>query len=257
MRSAGIPLSLLIICACGSSTVENTAPVATVSAPVDTFYATIGEIRLPNGFVRIAADSGSFAAWLRKVPLKRSKEVRLYNGDLKYNQAAQFAVVEIPVGDKDLQQCADVAMRFRAEYLFSLKRYSEIRFADYSGKWYIWQGQDNRLAFERYLQQVFGWCGSASLEKQLKPVKVFSDIQPGDVLIQGGFPGHAITVVDMAVDANGKKIFMLAQGYQPAQDIHVLRNFDSETLSPWYKVNGDGDILTPEWVFRRDQLRRW
>jgi hypothetical protein len=161
------------------------------------------------------------------------------------------------VGKKDLQQCADVVMRFRAEYLYASKRFKEIGFMDYSGKWYLWGQNENRKSFDQYLQLVFGWCGSASLEKQLKPVNDFNTIQPGDVLIRGGFPGHAMIVVDMATNEHGKKIFMLAQGYQPAQDIHIVNNPTDKNLSPWFETESGKEIITPEWTFQRSQLRSW
>jgi hypothetical protein len=100
-------------------------------------------------------------------------------------------------------------------------------------------------------------CGSASLSKQLKPVNSFSQIQPGDVLIRGGFPGHAVIVMDVAVNALGKKIYLLAQSYMPAQDIHVLKNPMNTDLSPWYEVNEDNIITTPEYTFTQHELRRW
>src|SRR5215216_2798811 len=84
-------------------------------------YDSIIAISLPVGYERIKVQPGSFGEWLRKTPLKKDKSVHLYNGQLKRNQSAQFAVVDIPVGDKDLQQCADAVMRLRAEYLFSQK----------------------------------------------------------------------------------------------------------------------------------------
>lgn len=219
--------------------------------------SAIGKIPVPEGYTRINAGTGSFAAWLRQVPLKRDKTVYLYNGKAKGNQTAQYAVIDIPVGDKDLQQCADAVMRLRAEYLFAEKKYGDIAFMDYSGKWYTWTGGDDRTAFEKYLQNVFGWCGSASLEKQLKPVNIFADIQTGDVLVTGGFPGHAVTVVDMATNKEGEKIFLLAQGYQPAQDMHVLVNSNDLSLSPWYRIPDTDDVYTPEWKFYKKSLRRW
>lgn len=101
---------------------------------------TIGAIPVPKGYERMSSPVGSFASWLRTVPLKTDKTVYLYNGQLKPNQEAQFVVVNISTGKRDLQQCADVVMRFRAEYLFAEKNYADIAFMDYKGKWYKWQG---------------------------------------------------------------------------------------------------------------------
>jgi hypothetical protein len=68
--------------------------------------------------------------WLRKRGLKKDKTVYLFNGAEKKIQSAQFAVLDIPVGDKDLQQCADAVMRLRGEYLFASKNFSDIIFTD-------------------------------------------------------------------------------------------------------------------------------
>jgi hypothetical protein len=220
-------------------------------------YKNIGEIPVPEGFERNKSKPGSFEEWLRNIPLKKDKTVYLYNGSIKPNQTAQFAVVDMTVGNRDLQQCADAVMRFRAEYLYSEKRFSEIAFMDDSRKWYRWSGFANRIAFDNYLQKVFGWCGSASLEMQLKPVPDFNTINSGDVLVKGGYPGHAMIVVDVAVNDRGKKIYMLAQSYQPAQDIHILVNPLNEKLSPWYEVNDNEEIITPEWKFMKKNLKRW
>ncbi|MEO7984494.1 MAG: DUF4846 domain-containing protein [Bacteroidota bacterium] len=256
MRNCIIFLFLLISSGCQqqSSKPMETGDPGIAKTPV---YHTIGEIDVPTGYQRMVAEPGSFAAWLRTIPLKKDKTVYLYNGKIKPNQSAQFAVIDIPVGNKDLQQCADAVMRLRAEYQYAQKDFSGIAFMDYNNKWYKWAGEDNRPAFDNYLQNVFGWCGSASLEKQLRPVPDFTAMKAGDVFVKGGFPGHAMTVADMAIDADGKKIFLLVQGYQPAQDMHVVVNPGNKKLSPWYGID-DGEIITtPEWSFRKEQLKSW
>ncbi|MBL0155082.1 MAG: hypothetical protein IPP93_17040 [Chitinophagaceae bacterium] len=191
----------------------------------------ISDIPLPKGYIRLKPEAGSFAAWLKMLPLKKDKTVFLYNGQPKRNQQAQYAVVDMSTGKEDLQQCADVVMRLRAEYLFSAGKYNEIRFTDFEGKAYAWKGGNNRAGFDQYLRTVFGMCGSASLEKQLNTVTDFTAIKPGDVLIRGGFPGHAVIVADMAMNKKGDKIYLLIQGYQPAQDTHVLVNPLNSNLS--------------------------
>lgn len=128
-------------------------------APV---FEMVKTILLPTGYERIASPQGTFGEWLRCVRLKKDNHVYLYNGSLKKNQSVQFAVLDIPVGKKDLQQCADAVMRMRADYLFDEKRYAEIIFSDNNGKPYRWKGGYNKRAFENYLENVFGWCGTAS-----------------------------------------------------------------------------------------------
>lgn len=220
-------------------------------------FETIKAIPLPEGYKRLLLAKESFGEWLRAISLKKDDRVYLYDGSLKRNQSAQFAVLDIPVGKKDLQQCADAVMRLRAEYLFGQGRYSEIVFRDNDGTPYAWKGKNNKPAFDNYLETVFGMCGTASLEKQLKPVGVWHEMKPGDVLIKGGFPGHAMIVVDVAVNKDGKKIFMLAQSYMPAQDIHIVRNPLDEEMSPWFEETATDNIVTPEWNFSHSQLRSW
>lgn len=219
-------------------------------------YPHIGAIPLPMGYKRIGLEPGSYGAWLRQLELKEDKTVYLYNGSTKRNQTAQFAVLNVSVGHKDLQQCADAVMRLRAEYLYSQKRYDEIIFTDNEQTNYLFEAPYTRMRFDAYLQRVFGMCGSASLSRQLHSKNIWS-MQPGDVLIKGGFPGHAVMVMDMAQNDKGEKIYLLAQSYMPAQDIHILNNPSGTVISPWYRLNSNADITTPEYYFTRNQLKGW
>jgi hypothetical protein len=199
----------------------------------------------------------SFGAWLRTMRLKSDRTVYLYNGMMKTNQSAQFAVVDIPVGTRDLQQCADAVMRMRAEYLLASGRSGEIVFHDNAGKAYRWTTGGDRASFEKYMQKVFAWCGTLSLEKEMKPVGDLSKLAPGDVFIKGGSPGHAVIVLDVAVDKQGKKAFLLAQSYMPAQDIHVLKNPKGLLQQPWYTLDQGNELSTPEWTFQWRNLKTW
>ncbi|MGE8941363.1 DUF4846 domain-containing protein [Leptospira interrogans] len=232
----------------------------------------------PEGFQRIAASPGSFAAWLANLPMKPDgAPVKLFTGSDKFRQDVHAAVVEIDVGKRDLQQCADAIMRLRAEWLWSAGRAGEIGF-NYTGggrvSWARWakgerpsedgkrwstRGKPDRsyASFRRYLDQVFSYAGTYSLERELKPISL-DGVQVGDVFIRGGFPGHAVLVADMAVNpATGEKRFLLLQSYMPAQDIHVLKNPRDPGKSPWYPAAFEGDLVTPEWTFARTSLRRW
>ncbi|TND01155.1 MAG: hypothetical protein FD123_4276 [Bacteroidetes bacterium] len=258
---------------------DTTLAYAWMKSP-DTVNTLCRRIPVPEGFTRIPAENGSYASWLRHLPLLKSgSPVMLYNGEEKNNQRAHHAVLNIDVGTRDLQQCADAVMRLRAEYLFSKKDWEQLHFNYTSGdkidfkRWsegkrpvvsgnkVSWNGSGKsgkeHANFRDYMNNVFQYAGSKSLSGELKPVKN-EDMKPGDVFILGGFPGHAVTVLDMAVNPKtGKKIFLLCQSYMPAQQIHVLKNPNSPAISPWYSLDFTGDLETPEWTFAPNSLKRF
>lgn len=213
----------------------------------------IKDIPLPEGYVRAAVPEQSFGAYLRQVKLSSDKTVYLYNGIPKANQTAQYAVLDISVGDLDLQQCADAIMRLRAEYLKQQQK--PICFTDNGGKKYCWADYRHK-GWQNYLNLVFSWCGSLSLQKELIPVS-WQKVKIGDVVIKGGSPGHAVIIMDIARHkTKGDLIFLMAQSYMPAQMIHVLLNKNERSLSPWYSVSS-GLLITPEWTFSYTQLHTW
>lgn len=238
-------------------------------------------ILTPKDFQRIAVKEGSFAEYLRRLPLKpHGSPVLYHDGSVKNKKNIYIAVVDMEIGDRDLQQCADAIMRLRGEYLYGIGRYDEIHFnftngfrVDYS-KWMegyrivvdgncsYWQKRaepsNTYQDFRRYMDIIFAYAGTISLEKELIDVNL-DDIEIGDIFIQGGSPGHAVIVVDMALnEATGEKLFLLAQSYMPAQETQILVNPNNIALSPWYSLSIQGeDIKTPEWTFRRGDLKRF
>jgi hypothetical protein len=216
----------------------------------------------PPGFARVPVAPESWAAWLRGLPLKSAgAPVLLYTGARKWRQDVHAAVVDIDVGSRDLQQCADAIMRLRAEWLYSGKRTRDIGFNYTDGKRHAFaaRGKTDYAAFRKYMDQVFAYAGTYSLERELKPVAV-ADMQIGDVFIKGGFngTGHAVLVADMVESkATGERRFLLLQSYMPAQEMHVLKNPAAADGSPWYPAAFEGALVTPEWTFARVALRRW
>ena len=234
----------------------------------------------PPGFLRVAAAENSFAHYLRQLPLKpHQAKVLLYDGRSKENNGIYEAVVDLPIGSKNLHQCADAVMRLRAEYFYRQKQFQQIHFnftngfrVDYA-KWIqgyrvVVTGNQTRWALRRspansdrdfweYLEVVFSYAGTLSLARELVPVEI-ADLQIGDVFIQGGAPGHAIIVVDLALHpVRREKMFILAQSYMPAQEIHILCNPDDPEQSPWYGANFGAVLKTPEWTFRKTDLKRF
>lgn len=250
-----LSLSLAALLACDDNSLAVTGPTTQLQQPQENPYGAIDEIPLPAGYKRVNGDA--FGNYLRKLKLKKDRTVYLYNGLPKRNQAAQFAVLDLSTGNRDLQQCADAVMRLRSDFLFSAGHYDEIIFTDNNGKALAFQPPYTRENLGRFQQRVFGICGSASLSKQLKRVTDFYLIEPGYVLIRGGFPGHVVMVMDVAENESGEKIYLLAQGFMPAQDMHILINPSAENGSPWYKAGEEEWIQTPEYVFRRTELSKW
>ncbi len=235
--------------------------------------------KVPEGFERVPVEVDSFQEYLRSLPLKpHGSIVKYYNGGEK-GRDVYDAVIDIDVGERDLQQCADAVMRLRAEYLYGKGLYDKIHFNFTNGfnadfvKWMngnrievegnntYWVKKtgysEDYKVFRQYMDMVFAYAGTLSLSMELKTVSV-EEMKIGDVFMKGALPGHCVIVVDMAVNnTTGEKIFMIAQSYMPAQDIHVLKNYNSEQISPWYSIDFNKVLETPEWTFYNDQLMRF
>lgn len=218
--------------------------------------STVGDISTPVGYTRV---EGSYAEFMRSLPLKkRGSKVQLYTGGDARFQFLSTGVIDIPMLSNS-EQCADMTMRLRAEYLFSLGRYSEIRFQDVNGNTLQYQSGASRKALEKFLKRAYGVCStfSVSRETTLRPI---SDVQPGDVLVYPARKiegmGHALIVIDVA--RNGKKVaIMCAEGNTPARELHIVRNLNP-IRNPWFFFGGDESML---WVsvfhFGKDELRHY
>ncbi len=251
-------------------------PVNLINASGDTVQ---DRIRVPEGFTRIKAEDASFGDYLRNLPLKPDgSEIKTFNGETRITDS-YAAVLDIDVGDRDLQQCADAIIRLRAEYLYSLRQYEKIHFnftngfnADFptwmSGKSIKVVGNEAKWiknasetssysSFRRYLDMVFAYAGTLSLSKEMTRIPL-EEMSIGDVFIKGASPGHGIIILDMARnEKTGEKIFILAQSYMPAQDIHIVKNPEDDEISPWYSADIDRSLITPDWEFEKDQLMRF
>lgn len=236
-------------------------------------------INTPEGFERISASEYSFQEFTRNLTLKTvDSPVMLYDNTEKSNQSAHTAVFDLEMVTGDLQQCADSIMRIYAEYFYSIGAYDKIQFHLTNGFLmdYIKWRDGNRIkvsgnnvnwtktaayntsyeTFRKYLTQVFVYAGTLSLQEESTPIKL-SELSQGDMFIHGGSPGHCVLVIDMAENKQGEKCFLLAQGYMPAQDFHILKNPSHED-NPWYHISEQSFSLhTPEYTFQEGSLRRW
>ena len=234
-------------------------------------------ILVPNGYKRTKCKTDSLGDFLRNYSMKKDgSKVRLYDGSEKGNQNAHVAIFKLPIEAEDLQQCADSVMRVYAEYFWKTGQEERIKFhfvdgflADYvswrdggriqAGGTTSWVNSASYDAsyqnFKKYLRMVFAYAGTLSMEAESRKIDI-SRLRIGDVFLKGASPGHVVMVVDVCKNAEGKKAFLLAQGYMPAQEFHLLKNPRHEE-DPWYY---EEEVIypfeTPEYTFEEGSLRR-
>jgi len=235
-------------------------------------------INCPTEFERVAAGENSFTNYLRNLPLKPyDVDVKLFDGTDK-NRLCHVGVIDMEAGETDLQQCADSGIRLYAEYLYHLEQYESIHFNFTNGQnceyvkyaegwrmqvdgnktsWYKSTGEDYSYKnFKKYLDLVFMYAGSYSLSKELIFVKK-ENIQSGDLFVHPGFPGHVEIVMDVCKNIEtGEILFLLAQGFTPAQEIEVLENEVSAKRSPWYSTREES-VESPQFTFEYSELMRF
>lgn len=215
----------------------------------------------PYGAERVEADA--FGLWLRQRPLAHADApVLAYDGS-RVSPPTPWRVVQLPLVPGDLQQCADAILRMRAEWLKETGQ--PISFHATSGDPIPWEryqaGEDpydagNRIAWragsdqtwDGYLTKVFTWAGSWSLQNlETRPA---THPRAGMILVQGGFPGHAVLLMDVA--QQGDTLYILAaQSFMPAQSFHM----DLGPHAGWWEFQQDLELGT--WYFFSSDLREW
>lgn len=238
--------------------------------------ATVGErFAAPPGYARVPVVDGTFAAYLRALPLlPDGTPLRTFDG--RPASTPHLAIVDLDVGAKDLQQCADSALRLYAEWRWARGTALDLVFHATSGDPMPWRkyaaGERPRVAgnklrwvattrrperthaaFRAWLDDVFMYAGSASLRLDTDPVAI-ADVRAGDLFVLPGSPGHVLLVLDVVVDAAGKKLLLLGEGYMPAQGFHVVPTTDG---GAWHDASAG--LVVPTWAkpFPVDSLRRF
>ena len=214
----------------------------------------------PKGYQRVELNENSFGDYLRTLSLKpEGAPAKLYDGRIKPNPDIYVSVIDMPVSPKDLQSSADAIIRLKSEYLFAKNDFEKISFHGNKQKYSFVEfaeGDTSKSKFQEYLDYVMEKVSTPSFCEDLMPVKI-KDIQVGDVFVQKSSPnGHAVIVVDLVKNSKGEKLFLLAQSYQPAQEIQIISNPSRDDISPWYEAK-EGSMLTPEWRFLTSDLMRF
>jgi hypothetical protein len=234
----------------------------------------------PAGYTRIDASDNHYARWLRTLPVRTDRtNVLSYRGQPLVRPSS--AIVMLDVGTRDLQQCADSAIRLHAEYLWSRKKTANARYHFTSGQVSSWRGwlsgdrfkivgrrlekrQGKRRpgthqTYRQWLTHLFIYAGTQSLRFDSDPVGDKA-IEGGDFFVQPGGPGHAVVVLDVATNHMGDRIALIGQGFMPAEDFHVLRAAGT-IESVWFRLPSTATetMRTPSWPrpFKGAEARRF
>ena len=107
----------------------------------------------------------------------------------------------------------------------------------------ISDGEEN---FRKYLDTLFTYATVRTLKGDLKAKDKEAQVEIGDILMDENASSCAI-IVDLAVDAEGNVVYILASGGSTAQQMSVLKNPSQQDLSPWYVHSPT--VSTPNMVF--------
>ena len=237
-------------------------------------------VNVPEGYKRVPYDKGTFEDYLRNYKLKEyGSKIINYDDTDYFWQGGHIGILEIDVPKNGLQQCADALIRVRSEFLWDNNRKDEIGFNFTSGDYCSWKAYSegfrpkingNKVSFSksaardtskenfyRYLNLLYMYSGTLSLYNELPKIEDATRLKIGDMLIKGGSPGHIVMICDEAVNADGEKIYLLFQGNTPAQSVHLVKNLEDSSISPWYKLEKDVVIPVSNYTFYESKFVRF
>lgn len=220
----------------------------------------------PENYEWIEEKPNSFGEFLVNFTLKKyGAQILRFDGNPIATQSLHEAIYDIDTGEKDLQQCADSVIRLYAEYLWKQDRKDEIAFHFTNGdlvKWTDYRDgyrafvmgnsvdyrktasyDDSYQNFRNYLDLIYNYAGTISLTAETKAVNSTRNLKTGDILITPGSPGHVVFIAGSCENKNGEKLFLLSEGFTPAQSIHLLKNPFEENISPWYQLDVNSEKI--------------
>ena len=213
--------------------------------------------------------------FIKHFPRKKSTVVKDYAGNVIKEQSLGVLNTKVT----SVQQCADAAIRLRAEFFYYRKEYDKIKFKLTCGlevpfsKWALGYrvkingnkailaktqttNDYSRSNFEEYLKVIMTYAGSASLSRDL-PHSNYPKI--GDLLVLGGYPGHVVIIIDKKTK-NGIDYYLFANSWIPAQDIEIVTGTSTggETIDNYIPIIGKTIIQINGYKFQTPMdIRTW
>ena len=71
---------------------------------------------------------------------------------------------------------------------------------------------DSYQNFRKYLDAVYNYAGTISLNKETASIYNDENIKAGNIMVTPGSPGHALIIVAQAINKNNESVYLLAEG---------------------------------------------
>ncbi len=221
-------------------------------------------INPPAGFHRVEIRKNSFAEWLRNLQLKPPESpVVDFRGKIfkSKDDTTVAAVIDWEIKGRRFDQCMDILVRFYAEYLWDKEELEKLNLplpGKQSLKWTDWEKgfrpkfkginfdlvksekyNSSKKNYNKFLNLVFAeshtqqfYYAYSVIEKQ--------NVQVGDFIVKRGVKGHAVMIVDLAIDPEGNLVALIGQGDTPACEFYLL-NYKKD--DPWIPLDFSKEII--------------
>lgn len=258
-----------------NSTPPQSTPEVVLDVIVPTEGTVKTRFNPPVGFQRMNVTQGSFGDYLLNFKLKEYNTKPLCYNIEKDTLEENASLPAVSVLDLELIQKRNLQISYNSiillysNYLYENSRFDDIKFklsttpvfqCDFTtwsngGRlnenengtqitWCLEHGEHcshrdvelgtSAASFKYYLQKVMTYSSTASFKSNLYKIQN-SDAAPGDVIFYADSSIPSI-IVDMALDANGNKIYIMAQGNSPASEIYIVRNEKNADFNPWHNL---------------------
>ena len=254
LRGLSIAIIACILCAMHAYSQQIGDWQGTSPATISNYFEA------PDGYERVEIDD--YTEYFRNFPIHIG-EGRYYDGKTLPGFGITYAAnLDYYIGRRDLHQCADAAIFMRTAYLVRTREYKDIKWhytdgshLTYSSFLSMRKAKHGKESFLAYMENIWTYAGTWSIQEYETDSVNIKDARPGDIFVEGGFPGHAVTIVDMVENDEGKRLYMLAQSFMPAQSHHILLDINDTV---WFDFDRNENVVaTPGWVFSKRSVKRF
>ncbi len=224
----------------------------------------------PQGFRRVAVPEGSFAHWLRFLPLRNRRPGPGHPGLLAW--------VDLPALEGTGGSPEDCLQRLRSEYLHAVGQDDRLAWAvshhpsEPAVRWTAWSanppaamtspathpvGREDYATLHAFLRKVLPMTTTLTLSRDLRPAE--GELAIGQVWHHppagpDAPPGHAVLVADVVENPrSGERAFLLLQATLDEPFPAVVVNPGHSSAGPWFSTPVGPALRLPGWTFLPDE----